>query len=140
LPEDWRARVPRQAVQAVLSATAFALYTGLVLRTCHHWAGVRWDAGDLFDSTLTQAALSVAWAVVGVSAMLLGNRRLDRAVWAAGASLLAVVVAKLFLVELADHGGLYRLVSFIVVGVLLLVVGYFAPLPPSAKNDKPATA
>lgn len=140
LPEDWRARVPRQAVHAVLSATAFALYTGLVLRTCHHWAGVRWDAGDLFDSTLTQAALSVAWALVGVSAMLLGNRRLDRAVWAAGASLLAVVVAKLFLVELADHGGLYRIVSFIVVGVLLLVVGYFAPLPPSVKNDKPATA
>jgi uncharacterized membrane protein len=57
-----------------------------------------------------------------------------------GAGLLAVVVAKLFLVELADRGSLYRIVSFIVVGVLLLVVGYFAPIPPGSKSDKAPTA
>jgi RarD protein len=45
--------------------------------------------------------------------------------------LLGVVVLKLFFIELADHGGLYRIVSFIVVGLLLLVVGYFAPVPPT---------
>jgi uncharacterized membrane protein len=43
---------------------------------------------------------------------------------------MAVVVAKLFLVELAARGSLTRIVSFIVVGLLLLLVGYFAPLPP----------
>jgi uncharacterized membrane protein len=58
-------------------------------------------------------------------------------VWLVGAALLAVVVLKLFLVELADTGGLYRIVSFIVVGLLLLVVGYFAPVPP-AKDSKEA--
>ena len=41
-----------------------------------------------------------------------------------------MVVAKLFFVELGNRGGLERIVSFIGVGVLLLVVGYFAPLPP----------
>ena len=51
-----------------------------------------------------------------------------------GACLLGVVVAKLFLVELADRGSLYRIVSFIVVGVLLLVVGYFAPIPPTSSK------
>ena len=40
------------------------------------------------------------------------------------------MVAKLFFVELSNRGGLARIVSFIGVGVLLLVVGYFAPLPP----------
>ena len=49
-------------------------------------------------------------------------------------SLLAVVVVKLFFVELADQGGLFRIVSFLSVGVLLLLVGYFAPVPP-AKPD-----
>jgi len=44
--------------------------------------------------------------------------------------LIGVVVAKLFFVELSNRGGLARIVSFIGVGVLLLVVGYFAPLPP----------
>jgi uncharacterized membrane protein len=58
-----------------------------------------------------------------------------------------VVVAKLFFVELSNRGGLARIVSFIGVGVLLLVVGYFAPLPPKradaarqggAEPEKPA--
>jgi len=133
LPPSWRKTLPHGVVRGIVGATAFALYTGMVLRTCHHWAGVPWDAAALFASTLTQAALSVAWSAVGVGVMLLGHRRLDRAVWVAGAALLAVVVAKLFLVELADRGSLYRIVSFIVVGVLLLVVGYFAPLPPSGQ-------
>jgi uncharacterized membrane protein len=47
-----------------------------------------------------------------------------------GGLLIGVVVAKLFFVELGNRGGLERIVSFIGVGVLLLVVGYFAPLPP----------
>ena len=141
LPLSWRETLPSGVVRGIVGATAFALYTGMVLRTCHHWAGVPWDAAALFDSTLTQAALSVAWSAVGVSVMLLGHRRLDRVVWVAGAALLAVVVAKLFLVELADRGSLYRIVSFIVVGVLLLVVGYFAPLPPSGQaGDEKASA
>lgn len=40
------------------------------------------------------------------------------------------MVLKLFFVELADRGGLFRIVSFIAVGALLLLVGYFAPVPP----------
>ncbi|MBL0727103.1 DUF2339 domain-containing protein [Piscinibacter sp. HJYY11] len=127
-------QLPRQALLAGLGATAFALYTGMVLRTCHHWAGVPWESGALMDSTLTQAALSVAWAIVGVALMMLGHKRVERAVWVVGAALLAVVVLKLFFVELADSGGLYRIVSFIVVGLLLLLVGYFAPVPPSRKE------
>jgi uncharacterized membrane protein len=128
------AQLPRPWLLAGLGATAFALYTGMVLRTCHHWAGVPWEAGALFDSTLTQAALSVAWSIVGVASMLLGHKRVQRMVWVLGAALLGVVVLKLFFVELADRGGLYRIVSFIVVGLLLLLVGYFAPVPPTRKE------
>jgi uncharacterized membrane protein len=69
-----------------------------------------------------------------MAAMLLGHKRAQRMVWAVGAGLLGVVVLKLFFVELADRGGLYRIVSFIVVGLLLLVVGHFAPVPPNKKT------
>jgi uncharacterized membrane protein len=128
-------QIPRPVLLGGLGATAFALYTGMVLRVCHHWAGVPWESDALFDSTLTQAALSVAWAIVGVALMLLGHRQVQRVVWVVGAALLGVVVLKLFFVELADRGGLYRIVSFIVVGLLLLLVGYFAPVPPSRKEN-----
>lgn len=130
LPEPVRAQVPREAAWGVFGLSAFALYTGMVLRLVHHAAGVPWEEQALFDSTLAQATLSVAWSLVGVGLMLLGHRRVHRTVWIVGAALLGVVVLKLFFVELADRGGLYRIVSFIVVGVLLLVVGYFAPVPP----------
>ncbi|MDB5846303.1 MAG: hypothetical protein JWP29_55, partial [Rhodoferax sp.] len=140
LPASTRQRLPERLVLAGLAATAFVVYTGMVLRVCHHWAGVAWRVDALFASTLTQAALSVAWTLVGMAAMLLGHQRALRTVWAAGAGLLGVVVLKLFFVELADRGGLYRIVSFIVVGVLLLVVGYFAPVPPSRKPADPKDA
>jgi uncharacterized membrane protein len=138
LPPAVQQSLPRPVLLGGIGLTAFALYTGLVLRTCHHWAGVAWDGSSLFDSTLTQAALSVAWSAVGVGLMLLGHRRAQRVVWVVGAVLLGIVVAKLFLVELADRGGLYRIVSFIVVGILLLLVGYFAPVPPSHKASTTA--
>ncbi len=141
LPAQDQQQLPRPVLLGGLGLTAFAVYTGMVLRTCHHWAGVLWDGQALFDSTLTQAALSVAWSVVGVALMLLGHRRFNRLVWAVGAALLGVVVVKLFLVELADRGSLYRIVSFIVVGLLLLLVGYFAPVPPKRPaEDSPASA
>ena len=55
--------------------------------------------------------------------------------WLAGAALMTVVVAKLFLVDLGNTATLARVVSFLGVGLLLLVVGYFAPVPPRAEAD-----
>ena len=135
LPASLRGRAPTMALPALAGVTAFGLATGLVLRTCHHWAGVPWTADALFASTLAQAALSVAWALIGVALMVTGHRAGRRVVWTVGAALLGVVVAKLFLVELADRGSLYRIVSFIVVGGLMLAVGYFAPIPPRRDDD-----
>ncbi len=121
--------------KGVAGITAFALVTGMVLRTCRHYAGVPWTASALYDSRLTQAALSLTWALCGVAAMVLGYRKMVRGVWVMGAALLGIVVLKLFFVELADRGGLFRIVSFMGVGALLLLVGYFAPVPPSAKEE-----
>jgi uncharacterized membrane protein len=119
--------------------TGLAILTGIVARTCHHWAGVDWDADALWHSTTFQTALSVAWGTVAICTMLSGNRRKNRWVWISGAVLMGVVVLKLFLVELAAHGSLARIVSFIVIGILLLVVGYFAPLPPHSPSAETKT-
>jgi len=52
-----------------------------------------------------------------------------------GAILLGVVVIKLFLIDLSTIGTVERIVSFIVVGLLMLVLGYFSPLPPAAEEQ-----
>ncbi len=47
----------------------------------------------------------------------------------AGAALLALVVVKLFMVDLSNVGGIERIISFLGVGVLMLAIGYLAPFP-----------
>ncbi|MBI3711995.1 MAG: DUF2339 domain-containing protein [Burkholderiales bacterium] len=129
LPENSPVKLPPATSMTLIAATTFALLTAGVLRAVHHYADIPWQATSLFDSRLAQAAVSITWALTGVSLMLTGNRRASRTTWIAGAALLGVVVAKLFLIELADRGGLYRIISFMGVGIAFLVVGYFAPVP-----------
>lgn len=100
-------------------------------RSVHHWDGVPFDASSLIQSTALQAALSILWAVIALMAMVAGVRLVRRSIWIAGGAWMAVVVVKLFLVDLANLTALSRIVSFIGVGLLLLVVGYFAPVPPA---------
>lgn len=127
-----------QLLQVVVGVSLFALFTLMVMRSAHHWGGVPWHSAALFESMLVQAGLSIVWTLIALALMLFGHLRARRELWLVGAALIALVVAKLFFVELGNRGGLERIVSFIGVGVLLLVVGYFAPLPPrQAERDAP---
>ena len=113
---------------AVVGIVLLAMVVG---RTVHHWAGVPFDFDTMVDSTTLQASLSIVWGLTGLAGMVMGVRLARRIVWVGGASLMGVVVAKLFLFDLSNTGTVARVVSFLGVGLLLLVVGYFAPVPPS---------
>ena len=71
---------------------------------------------------------------MAMALMLMGQRRQLRLLWLAGAALLVVVVAKLVLVDMSAIEGFARIVAFIGVGVLMLLIGYFVPLPPRSKE------
>jgi uncharacterized membrane protein len=66
--------------------------------------------------------------------MVIATRGRLRTIWLAGAGLLAVVVIKLFLVDLSKTGTVARIVSFVGVGILLLVIGYLSPVPPRGRE------
>ncbi|HEY6239680.1 MAG TPA: DUF2339 domain-containing protein, partial [Burkholderiales bacterium] len=69
--------------------------------------------------------------------MVFATRRALRELWLTGAALMGVVVIKLFLVELSHVGTVERIVSFIGVGIFLLVIGYFSPVPPRLRTENP---
>ena len=77
-----------------------------------------------------QASFSILWTLLAVTSMVLASRRALRSLWVVGAALMGAVVAKLFLVDLSGIGTVERIVSFIGVGLLMLVVGYLSPVPP----------
>ena len=115
---------------ALPSALALFAVSALVMRVWHEYDGVAWRLRDLLASFGLQASLSIVWALLAIGLMVRGNQQAARPLWFTGAGLMGVVVGKLFLVELGNSGGVARIVSFIVVGVLLLLVGWFAPMPP----------
>jgi uncharacterized membrane protein len=133
LPEV--AAAPLTVAYAVLAALAFVWVNAVLLRTLHHWAGVRFSLDAMVRSDLVQTALSILWTLIALAAMVLATRRGLRTAWLAGAGLMAVVVVKLFMVDLSNVGTIQRIVSFIVVGVLMLVLGYFSPVPPRGRGE-----
>ena len=76
---------------------------------------------DLGARELGQLLLSALWALTGVAALVAGLRRDDRALRLGSLTLLLVTVGKVFLYDLAALTSLYRVGSFIGLGLLLLV-------------------
>ena len=107
----------------------FVLLSMEVARGVHHFAHVPFTLSALAASAVFQAGLSLVWGIAGLAGMVLGALRQRREVWIGGAVVMGVVIVKLFLVELGNVGTLSRVVSFLGVGLLLLIVGYLAPVP-----------
>ena len=125
------------AITPVLAGVlGFALLNGMLLRTLHHWAGTPFQWTSIFSNSTVQMAFTILWAITAFVLMLLAHKRGQRQIWVVGAALMGLVVAKLFLLDLSQHGSVERIVSFIGAGLMLLVMGYFAPLPPAKTHAK----
>lgn len=124
----------------MLGLLTFHWLNAVLLRSLHHWTGVPYNPQALMASTLVQAALSLFWSLLALLLMATAAKRSLRVVWMVGAGLMAVVVVKLFLVDLDRVGSVARIVSFLGVGLLMLMIGYLAPVPPkAAPRDRAAT-
>ncbi|GAB2501104.1 DUF2339 domain-containing protein [Lysobacter humi (ex Lee et al. 2017)] len=129
-------RIPRSLRTRFAAGATFVLATSMLLRAVHHWGGVDWDA-SMFSTGLVQTALTVLWSLIGMAAWVAGSRRARRDVWQAGAVLMAVVLAKLVLVDRQYLGNLLGIGSFLAFGLLCTAVGYVAPVPPRRATQEP---
>lgn len=117
-----------------LALWGFIALNTVWLRVVHHWWSLPWDSSALYGSFVTQAGYSILWTLLALGMMLLATRRGLRSLWLAGAGLLGLTVFKLLLVDLSNSGGAERIISFIAVGGLMLVLGYFVPLPAKTED------
>lgn len=69
-------------------------------------------------------ALTVAWAMEGVPLLVLGFALRERVLRLSGLALLGACVLKVFVYDLNNLETLARIVSFIVLGLLLLAVSF----------------
>jgi uncharacterized membrane protein len=120
--------------RAVLALLAFVAANVIVARVVHFYWQVPFEIDSLVQSGVFQTGISILWGSTAGLLMTLARVRLNRMVWMTGAGLLAVLIVKLFLVDLGNVGGIARIVSFLATGVLILVIGYFAPVPPRTER------
>ncbi len=124
---------------SLLGAAGFVWLNAMLVRAFHHWGGVPFRFSAWTESLAVQTGITLLWSITALVLMWLSARRAQREPWIVGAVLLAAVVGKLLLVDLSGSGTVTRIVSFIGVGVLMLVIGYVAPLP-AARRQAEGTA
>lgn len=130
------AKGSKKNISAPLAVWLFVWATSSLLRAVHHYGDVPWDVDELVSSIVVQSSLSIFWSILALVLMWTAHNRAWRAVWTVGAVLITVVVAKLFLIDLSSQGFTGRMVAFIGVGLLMLGIGYVAPIPPAVGNKE----
>jgi uncharacterized membrane protein len=68
--------------------------------------------------------VSAVWAIVGLALLILGLKR-SRTLQAGGLTLFGISLAKLFLYDLSSLSSVTRAFSFVAVGMLIMVGGFF---------------
>jgi len=138
----------RTIVLVVCGLGAFVTVSSMLVRGfASVWGTPTWEQGA-WSVSMVQTGLTILWTVIAMVLMFLANKKAIRLVWFAGIALLTMVVAKLVLIDMSNTSAVLRVVSFIGAGLLMLVIGYLAPLPPKVgkprlgklKPDKPNAA
>jgi uncharacterized membrane protein len=85
-----------------------------------------WEVrGEQFTASFKrEVSTSVMWTAYGMGLVALGFGRLSAVLRYLGLSLLGLTVAKLFTVDLVALDGIYRIVGFIVMGLVLLAASF----------------
>ncbi len=104
----------------------------ILLRSLNSWADESYRLLNWQHSVLVQTSLSIFWTIIAMTITIFASKNEKRQLWFVGTGLIGITVIKLFTIDLGNSSSVERIVSFIVVGLLLLIMGYFSPLP--AKN------
>jgi uncharacterized membrane protein len=126
----------QRAFSIAIAGLVFLWLNFTLFRVAYHWFDVSYNAEALYNSNLVQSAVSILWALSGVILTVFASRKNIRFLWVAGAFILGLVVLKLFVIDFSTLGSLARIISFLVVGILLTSIGYFAPLPDKESDKK----
>jgi uncharacterized membrane protein len=111
------------AYRAIAATTAVGLalmYLGLEVRTLFH--GEVLTRGATTDAE--QYTYSAVWLVFGVLLLIAGFRLHSQPARLASAAVVALTIAKVFLVDMSDLTGIFRALSFIGLGAVLVGIGW----------------
>lgn len=105
------------AVVTVLSAFGF-----INLEIRHLWTGNIYLFNSISDGELY--TYSAVWLLLAITAILAGSWRFGKNCYQSGMLLLAMVILKVFIIDLYQLEGIYRIIAFMGLGLSLLGIAY----------------
>lgn len=136
---------PAQRRKGAMDQTEQSLFaaTGVAANVFFLWA-LSLELWDLFGKPGTgsavdrkfaqQLALSLLWSSYAIALMLLGVQRKIKALRWQGLALFGIVVAKVFFHDLSFLQQFYRVLSFVVLGLALLIASFLYHRRPPAET------
>ena len=116
-------RFERAQIYAGIGIAVLSVYgLSLAILGAFEWLGL---ANVETDFQRGHSAVSTFWGIIGLIALYVGLRRDARALRLAGFALFALAVSKIFLYDLANLSSITRALSFLAVGGVLLLAGFF---------------
>jgi uncharacterized membrane protein len=97
------------------------VWIGLQIRALFHPAALGLAAAPVTDAELW--CWSGAWLAYGAALMATGVHRVDRRLRLAGLAIIGMVTAKVFLIDMGGLTGLWRVLSFLGLGLALIGLG-----------------
>ncbi|MDR1910125.1 MAG: DUF2339 domain-containing protein [Spirochaetaceae bacterium] len=124
--------VQKVALVVIIDTMVFLFTAAITARSVHFYGHIPYRR--LFDSDVFQFSLFILWAVYGIGHIIGGNKLSLRGIWLAGAILTLTDIVKFLILDLAGTGVVTRIISFFIAGLLLLFIGWAAPLPPAKRK------
>ena len=109
-------------------------YVSLEIRRLYH--GPVMISGPTYD--VEQYTYSIAWLAFGVLLLIVGIAVNSQRARLASAAVIALTIAKVFLIDLSTLTGVYRALSFMGLGLVLVAIGWFYQKVLFRKNAAPA--
>jgi uncharacterized membrane protein len=126
----------RQQLQAVWAGGALAVYTAslLILEAAQRLS----HAGVQTDFQRGHTVVSAFWGVLALASLYVGLKRRSPLLRGGGFLLFAVSLGKLFVFDLPSLSSVQRALSFLAVGAVLLLGGFFYQRLSAQFDDRPA--
>jgi uncharacterized membrane protein len=124
LARRWIDIEPDRRVDLLVEAAASILAFVYVSFEVRHFFDPGFERPGFDAHGLELYAYSIVWLLFGVALLALGFLRQAAALRHAGMALVCIVVAKVFLIDMAGLQGLLRVFSFLGLGAALIGLGY----------------
>jgi uncharacterized membrane protein len=121
---QWRARFLVLANAATLVALTAEIDAYFFARDAEAFRGGPTVASARTLSVVREMSRSIAWTAYAVALIAIGIRRRYAPLRYLAIAVVGVTLLKVFLVDLAELDRIYRVLTFIIVGVLLLLASY----------------